>query len=159
MTNSERKGNYDLLRILCSVAVIFIHVSVKYISVEGENFAPCLFDCIFRYTIPCFVMLSGTFILEDNYNAYYKSFYKKSFDKIVVPTIVFSVLYILFEYFMEIIKYMLHKEVDFIIPLKQLIRGEPYYHMWYMYMLIVVYFFIPIIIRLKNDVGEKILTK
>lgn len=38
--------------------------------------------------------------------------------------------------------------------IKSWFRGEPFYHMWYCYMLIGVYLFAPFIIIFKNNVGE-----
>ncbi|MCR5610086.1 MAG: acyltransferase family protein, partial [Lachnospiraceae bacterium] len=47
------------------------------------------------------------------------------------------------------------KDTSLIEPFTSLLSGNPFYHMWYMYTLIVVYIFIPVIIMVKNEIGEK----
>lgn len=102
----KREGNYDLLRIASTIAVIMIHVSatwfdgaLKDISENGllidqieMPMAICIYNSISRFAVPCFLMLSGAFILDNESNLNYKAFYSKSFSKVGVPTIVFSLL-------------------------------------------------------------------
>ena len=110
---TERENNYDLLRIVSSIAVIMIHVSsiwldrIDIIIANGpknnlciENmYSPaviCIYNSISRFAVPCFIMLSGAFILDNERNLDYKTFYCKSFAKVGIPTIVFSFIYILY---------------------------------------------------------------
>lgn len=160
----KREGNYDLLRIISTVAVIMIHVSATWftnaINDIAENslfiedirspFWLCIYNSVSRFAVPCFVMLSGAFILDNEKNTEYKRFYSRSFSQIGVPTIVFSVLYILYR-----------------IPLcfiggegigdlaADVIKGKPMYHMWYLYMLIGIYALVPIVMRFKNSIPAK----
>lgn len=82
----NRQGNYDLLRIISTIAVVLIHVNATVadsnnISLVGFNICS-LINIITRFSVPCFVMLSGAFILNNEKNADYKHFYAKSFYKI-----------------------------------------------------------------------------
>ena len=74
---SLRESNFDLLRILCAFAVIAIHVSgqfvgamtsdLSYARVEFESILnSTLWNVLSRFAVPCFVMLSGAFILSNN---------------------------------------------------------------------------------------------
>lgn len=68
-----RESNYDLLRILACIAVIGIHASATYINMLYDNdflggvdnnvFITILLNSLTRFAVPCFVMLSGAFIL------------------------------------------------------------------------------------------------
>lgn len=110
----------------------------------------CVYNSISRFAVPCFIMLSGAFILDNKKNAEYKSFYTKSFAKIGVPTIVFSLLYILY----RIPVGLIDKDKG-ITLLKDILSGAPMYHMWYLYMLIGIYALAPVVIRFKESITEK----
>lgn len=164
----KRESNFDLLRIISTVAVILVHVSGNYIYAFTDEeifgyitfdhaFATCLYYAFSRVGVPCFIMLSGAFLLYNERNADYGYFYKKSFKNVGIPTIIFSVLYFLYSILRCIAKICILNEDLTVLaePFKMVIKGEPFYHMWYLYMLIGVYILIPVIIRFKSDVGEK----
>ena len=162
----ERENNFDLLRIISAIAIIFLHTSVIYFNtimggqsidkMQKDVWVTCLYDGLARFAVPCFVMLSGAFNLANSKNSQYKYFYKKIFNNIGIHTIVFSVLYFVLFFMLGIIDIVkgqgtarLWKAVI------ELLSGEPYYHMWYLYMMIGVYLLTPIVIKLKEDIGEK----
>ena len=106
----RRENNYDLLRIVSTIAVISIHVSstywrmaVKFDSCTEREMSNILVACLYyacsSFAVPCFVMLSGAFILDDERNSNFKYFYKKIFIKLGIPTLAFSFLYFMY-YFM-----------------------------------------------------------
>lgn len=165
--NKNRENNYDLLRIICTLAVISIHVSSTYWR-TAVNFdiwtardmmntiVVCLYYACSSFAVPCFVMLSGAFILDDERNSEFRYFYKKTFIKLGIPMIAFSILYFLY-YFMVCVAQVLLKGMEYNIlltPIMKWIKGVPFYHMWYLYMMIGVYLLAPIVIRLKKEVGE-----
>lgn len=106
MSNKCREDNYDLLRVICTIAVIVIHVSgiyknaISYENVFGylieKNIVVILlYNTLSRFAVPCFVMLSGAFLLSDNRNGEYRTFYRKTVKNIIIPTLVFTVIYFL----------------------------------------------------------------
>lgn len=169
---SKRENNYDLLRIICSLAIISTHVSAMYVNaitqkeILGEYYynsieITVVFNVLSRFAVPCFLMLSGAFLLTDTQNAEYMYFYKKSFYKFGIPTLIFSAFYFLYT-FVRQISYLAAQNfdsVELLLPIEEWLKGKPYYHMWYMYMLFIVFLFVPIIIRLKKDIGEKVFEK
>ena len=154
------------MRVLCAFAVIVIHVSAQFVGsiTSVEEYATYSFDYIFndvvynglsRFAVPCFIMLSGAFLLDNTKNADYLYFYKKSFKKLLIPVLVFSCLYFAYDYVLIVGKtVVLHREALslslLLHPVKNWIRGEPFYHMWYMYMLIGLYALVPVVLRLKE---------
>ncbi len=164
----KREEKYDLLRIIAAVAVIMIHVSGLYITAYNDPnifgqiyknnlLVSIFFNTISRFAVPCFIMLSGAFILSNPKNKNYKYFYKNSFKKIWIHLIIFSILYLLYNITKGILT---SNNILFIIkPIKSLIKGEPYSHLWYLYMLIGVYICAPFIICLKDNIGEKNFSK
>lgn len=160
-----RENNYDLLRIIASVAVVMIHVSgtyfEEYISGGGGQYysirSVCINNAVSRFAVPCFIMLSGAFILTDDKNSSYLFFYKKIFWKVGIHTFFFSLLYFIYSMIRQIVMIMfIQGEASLIKPVTNLLAGHPFYHMWYLYMMIFIYLLVPIIIRIKQDVGEKV---
>ncbi|MFA4846310.1 MAG: acyltransferase, partial [Patescibacteria group bacterium] len=78
-------------------------------------------------------------------------FYKKRFSRILVPILVWSLFYIVWGYFHEDVK----QDFTFSYVIEKLASGKPYYHLWFMYMLMGLYFFTPvfraIVARLKTS--------
>ena len=74
-----------------------------------------------------------------------------------IPTVTFSILYFCYSELIICAKIIIKgDELSGILkPIKDVVQGAPFYHMWYLYMLIGVYLSIPIIIKLKNDIGER----
>ena len=153
--NKVRESNYDLLRIIACIAVILIHVNSIYIVDVNDSkfldgggyftkysFLIVTITQISKFAVPIFVMLSGAFLLSNPKNENVKSFYKKNVDRILIPILIFSIFYILFT---EITSLLSGDSV--LIPLKNLFLGKPYYHMWYMYMVIGLYIFVPYIVK------------
>lgn len=114
-------------------------------------FVICVYNSISRFAVPCFIMLSGAFILDNKKNADYKKFYSKAFAQIGVPTIVFSILYILY----RVPLCFVDKDKGINTLLVDILRGSPMFHMWYLYMLIGIYALTPVVIRFKDSVTEK----
>ena len=165
---SKRETNYDLLRIVSTIAVIMIHVSAIYKNaitdnrIFGEEYsnhilAIIIYNTLSRFAVPCFMMISGAFLLSDKRNGNYKHFYKKAFYNIGVTTIIFSVLYFIFSESIILARVILKGESirDIILPIQDVLKGSPYYHMWYMYTLLVVYIFIPVIVKIMHDMTEQ----
>ncbi|MBQ0011089.1 MAG: acyltransferase family protein [Clostridiales bacterium] len=162
---TNRQANYDLLRIICTIAVIIIHVSAPYKDAYTDTKDPykchiistTLYNTLTRFAVPCFMMLSGALLLSNEKNKDYKFFYKKTLVNIGIPTFIFSILYFLYRIAVVSARIFLNGESyrAYVDPVKSLIKGSPYYHMWYLYTLIGVYLFIPVLLRIKEDIGEK----
>ena len=140
----SRQSNFDLLRIISTFAVVLIHVNANVadsnnISFVGFNFCS-LINIITRFSVPCFVMLSGAFILSNEKNADYKHFYAKSFYKIGIPLIVFSFLMLIISEVSAVLK-----GTGYIEPVLSLLKGN-FNNYWFMFMLAGLYFLVPIII-------------
>mgnify|MGYP004652434993 CR=1 FL=1 len=163
--NLKREDNYDWLRIISMIAVIMIHVSgtwinsfSQYVSDGGKAnellhpIIACVYNSISRFAVPCFIMLTGAFVLDDNRTSNYKMFYQKKLSKIGVPTLIFSCLYIAYRVLLCIVgKRTGVGEVVTIV--NDVIKGSPFYHMWYLFMLIGIYLLAPIVVRFKDSIS------
>ncbi len=107
-------------------------------------------------------MLSGAFVLKAKSTRDYRAFYKKSWGKIVVPTIIFSIFYLFFEWFVYykvgVYGSFLKEGValqSFLLQVVLTLQGLPAEHMWYMYALIGLYLVAPFEAGAKEMMGER----
>ena len=102
-------------------------------------------------------MLAGGFALSKKQD--YKNFYIKKFKTIVLPTLIFSVLYLLFAIAKIIATYFVNGTEIFSVRLINVfisfITGNCGYHMWYLYMIIFIYAITPILYNIKVKIGDK----
>lgn len=161
----SRENSYDLLRIICAISVISIHVSSFWLSANTDVslfgdfydkniFTTCLWNVLARFAVPCFMMLSGALILSDERNRTFSYFYKKQFYNIGIPMIIFILLYLVYGFVIEGAAVLVKgRDVSrFLQPILSAIRGDS--HLWYLYAMTGVYVLVPIIMRLKDDIGE-----
>lgn len=159
----KRYNNYDLLRVVACISVILIHVSFGLLSdsdlsKSGLNYLGIVFfNTISRFAVPVFIMISGAFLLSNKKNSDYTYFYKKSFKKIGVPTIIFSLFYFVYYLLLNLIQIKLGTKntSSMLEPVVGLLTGAPYYHLWYLYTIVGLYALTPIIIRIKETISLK----
>lgn len=155
-----RNEKFDLLRVIAAFMVVLLHVSASYVNrnISNPNFNFTIgnfYNSITRTCVPIFVMLSGTFLLDNSKNRDYKYFYTKTYKKIIIPTIIWSFVYFIFSMLIIVIQGLKGEEVNYLVPLINWIKGQPYYHLWYLYMTIGLYMITPILIVLKVDIGDE----
>lgn len=154
---AQRQYNYDLLRTISAFMVVLIHVNVKFLLpktnvgiTEGETYIiEQLINIITRFSVPCFLMLSGAFVLNNPSNRDFKSFYKKSFLKIMLPYILISIVWLVY-LFLDVVV----KQNDMRGYLKAVITFG-YGGFWYMPVLIIIYMLVPILIRVKEALSDR----
>lgn len=153
-TSVDRQGNYDLLRIISTIAVICIHVNWRFFekryqvpTMNAIWIIESLLNIITRFSVPCFVMLSGAFLLNNKKNGNAIDFYKRTSFKIFIP---FFVILGIESAITIIINYRLHRGI--LYGLNGIMTSGAY-HLWYVYMLIGLYATVPLIIKIRNQVS------
>ena len=165
----RRETNYEILRMISCIAVIMIHVSAIYINksisspeiyktYQNHMFYIVIINTISRFAVPCFLMMSGAFLIENSKNKNRVYFYEKKIVPLLVQIIIFSILYFIFLETKQLYLINFHHEkiIKILIPIKNILIGAPHYHMWYMYMLIILYPIIPILIDNKEKFTNRI---
>lgn len=156
----KRNNELDCLRTIACFLVIVIHVSADFVvdNIEQYNLqftAGNLFDSLSRISVPLFVMLSGAFILQNNFNNNYGLFYKKSFNKILIPTFIWGIFYTIFNaIYLPKLSLLQHFDFKYFSLVEAWLSGVPHYHLWYIFSTIGLYIITPVLINLKNDIGE-----
>jgi surface polysaccharide O-acyltransferase-like enzyme len=138
----------DYLRIMATISVIILHISANILYENGADtnakwWTANLYDGITRFCVPLFLMLTGALLLRKDQPV--GAFLKSKFMRIVLPFIFWSLAYIAFDVRNRIAAGENLQAPDIAKwALLQLKNGSAY-HLWYVYMLIGVYLFIPVI--------------
>ncbi|MBS1573094.1 MAG: acyltransferase family protein [Bacteroidetes bacterium] len=138
-----RKDWIDLLRAIAIFGVIILHVSVPYVSsfssFKDINWNQALFlNSSVRFCVPLFLMISGILLLNKNYSL--KEFLFKRFTRIVYPFLLWSLIYFFVHHSIQHVSF-----VEVGIELFKTLKTGAEYHLWYVYMILGLYLFIPII--------------
>lgn len=160
----RREGNYDLLRVISTFMVVMLHTSGGFLKIDesGVPMNPSLsvmvFNTLTRFAVPCFFMLSGAFLLADERNADFSYFYRKSWKSIGITGAAFCALYFLYALAVPTLTTLvLGKRDAGELPgialgvVKSTIEGTPYYHLWYLFVLLGCYAAVPLVIRMAGS--------
>ena len=139
-----RENNYDLMRIICSICVVMIHVNAGWYfrddhNIYATNYRLESFLNIFtRFSVPGFIMLSGAFNLANSNNSDACCFYKKAARKILPPLVLVNIFWI--------IQMILNGENTIKSIFVSVIKAD-YGNLWFMPMLICLYLITPLIVK------------
>lgn len=151
-----KEENYELLRGISCVCIIILHVSGwcygEYgygSSIDDFFLGATFFNVITRYAVPSFIMLTGAFTLNSPKNCQFLAYYKKVFRSTVLPTILASIVYVLYSIILKVaFGGQTIAEAALGSVKLWLLYGDPYGHMWYMYMLLGFLVWAPLLCRL-----------
>lgn len=137
----------DLLRIIACYLVIQVHAGeFFYIGAEGQvitgndTFWVNIFNSLGRTAVPLFIMLTGYFLLPVKEGM--RTFFKKRFTRVLIPFVIWCAVYAFYQYFTGVVDL----KTAFINLLKIPVNfGTEVGHLWYIYMLIGLYLFAPVI--------------
>lgn len=146
----------DVLRVIATIMVISIHT----ISVYQYNYIKPLqpipyfifgiFDSLNRMAVPAFFMLTGALTLKKNNGSVtkrsYICFVKNIFHRLIIPLIIFSL----------VIYLSTNKQPWSVTRFFALLLNYPgvQKHMWFMYVIIIIYFFIPFLRRFVQSLSR-----
>lgn len=157
---SARLNNYDLLRVLATIAVIALHVNYQYFQYHAYEPAPTLVyvaeslvNVVARFSVPAFVMISGGFNLRNERNSDFGLFYRKTTWKIFVPVAVAVLLFAVFDE-LDAASRGVSLRGQTLGILTAVVYGT-YYNLWFMYMLFGLYALTPILMRLKRALSVR----
>ena len=154
----NRENGLDLMRIIAAVLVVAIHCgSLMYVNAATYDTAAIslymLVAVLAKGGVGFFFMVSGAFLLSSERTQDIGTFYKKTFKRLCVPTIVFSVLYFAFDLWLTMMSGGSVTE-----SVLKFIRGESGAHLWFMYVLIGLYLMAPMLQHLKDKISLKAFT-
>ena len=131
----------DVLRIIAIFSVIVMHVigNTTY-TLNVNNTIYNIINVVLYSVMPLFVMISGILFLDKDIN--YKDLFKKYILRILLVLIIFGSLFSFMEIYFNNSKVLVS---DIKIVFMNLITGNLWVHMWYLYMILGLYIITPIL--------------
>jgi surface polysaccharide O-acyltransferase-like enzyme len=146
----------DLIRTLAIVGVILLHAAndltiqqmgqleiVRWWTVD-------IYQSLGRVGVPLFVMLTGALLLQPSKNESISVFFKKRWARIGLPFIFWGAIYFAYDFL------VLRQAITTNAIVQGILTG-PYYHFWYLYMLMGLYLLTPILRILIAHADDKIM--
>lgn len=158
-----KEKNYEFLRGISCICVIALHVSGWCYGVYGYGssidqyfWGATVYNVVTRYAVPCFIMLTGAFTLNNPKNCQFMPYYKKVFWSTILPTVLASAVYVFYTIIIKVV-FGGQAVIDAALGSIKLwiIYGDPYGHMWYMYMLIGFFVCAPLFCKLYQNISFK----
>lgn len=145
-----RDVRLDLLRIIGIIAVVCIHTFCVLDFAEYPQYRTIglVLNTLCHYAVPLFVMVSGI-VLMDRCDGSLAAFYWKRLTRIAFPLVPCVVFFVMLRVFRD--------GDSAALVLKETIMGRPYYHLWFAFMLIGVSLFLPLIVRLVEEINNLML--
>jgi len=129
------------LRILSIYAVITAHVTI-WLTMSSQPFTfhwwlgcGLFYACFF--SIPVFVMISGALLLDDSRHESLPEFYAKRLYRVGIPLVVWTAVYLWVRGSID------HEQLTFGRIVQLILTAEPYYHLWFLYMMLGLYLVTP----------------
>lgn len=143
----------DVLKGIATLAVLLGHAIQRGLIVGYEN--NIIFKIIYSFHMPLFILLSG-FSLSKYTKEYNKSFLKKRFYRLIIPTIVWNYLIYFFKdfWFVGIRDFIIFPDTFFGYT-KTLIL-HPDYIIWFLYVVFIcdmIYYLENVILKDKMNAG------
>lgn len=137
----------DVIRAMAAIMIVVIHVSdhaVSHFLVSQDDqrlywWVATFFNSASRVAVPLFVLVSGYLLLRPNDNSAPLEWLKKRLFRVFVPLLVWIAIYFFWR------QLSLPQSFSALDMLRDIARGDPYYHLWFMYMLIGLYLATPIL--------------
>lgn len=143
---TSRFSGIDYLRVIACFMVILLHTAAINFPSFVERWEIYVFyDAFCRCSVPLFFMISGYLLLSRNHDSVdLKKFITKRFSRIFIPFCILVILYALIKgwSFSETVSRAINQKVEF--------------HLWYVYSIIGIYFFLPIFLPLFSEKNIKI---
>jgi len=132
----------DIVRVVAMFGVVLLHVAAPLLYKFGDIslsywWVANIYDTAVRVCVPLFFMISGYLLLGKKEPILI--FLKKRLIKVIIPLIVWSVIYILWK------SYVIgNGDISFSYFLKAIISPVET-HLWFLYVIIGIYFYVPIL--------------
>lgn len=131
----------NLMKVVACFAVILIHSSIfDNVNTNTQWWAVNLYNAISRFAVPMFIMISGALLINEKYSL--KDFLLKRTLRIIPALIFWSVIYL---------AWLGDGRLFNIGVIKTILSGPVYYHLWYLYSIIGVMMFSPILSSMYNN--------
>ena len=146
LTNQPNRTLYfDILRILATFAVIFLHSACASWDMDNFSFdwnVRNIYDSAVRWCVPVFVMISGALFLNPEKHISIKKLYTKNIVRIITAFFLWGTIYAAYNFFIN----NDHNLIGFVL---NILYGQ--FHFWFLFMIVGVYISIPILRQIAQN--------
>ena len=158
MKNTSRTW-IDICRIISIFGVVLLHTSATVVINKDigsfEWWMGNIYDSSVRWCVPVFIMISGALLLSPEKTKNKTLFYKKRVYRIIPALVFWSFVFILWDI---IISHINGHYMNFSQVLKKIKTGTPHYHLWFLYMIPMLYLITPFLTSMMKKVSPKYTT-
>lgn len=149
----ERDVSLDTLKGFAIALVIAIHISIFFLDIHNVHSktrsALIVIDVLSQCAVPLFLFIAG-YLENKSYNRSkidLFTYYKKKLSRIIPLYVLFTVFYYMYT----------HPSGNYSVIefLSGLVNGTTYAHLWFIPVIILTYILSPLIMQIKNEVGDK----
>lgn len=149
----KRQTNYNLefLRFIATIGVVFVHVGVCWIAAYGKS-ASSLANYIFStiqhcmmWAVPVFMMITGCLMMRKEELSYRTAF--RYFKRIGLLVVMFGTAFAWLE--LVFINHSISPDIIW-KGIINMLQGETWEHLWYLYMLLGIYLILPLLHAYKR---------
>lgn len=136
-------GYVTHLRALACIAIVVLHTfyaAIAYTPDLTARTTALTVRNLMLWAVPCFVMVTGTLLLDAQRHVTYRKLFRKYIPRMVIALLAFSILFELLDAAMGGEKIRLVTLAD---GLKNAVLGQSWAHMWYLYLMIALYLLLP----------------
>lgn len=149
----SRKINIEFIRLFAIVFTIVIHVSNVYIysfdKISNFNYLTAVFfNSIARICVPLFFMISGIFLLKQEYG---RKKYFQRIRKYILILVIWSIIYALINNNLNLEKNIFDVILNSIFNANMTSR-----HLWFMYAIIGIYIALPFIQNMYKNLSMEL---
>lgn len=144
----RRDDSLDGIKAFASLAVVVLHAGAAVVRAPDAHstgwWAAELINATTRWSVPLFVMVSGVLLLGGPRVLSPLDFYRQRLVRILVPLAFWSAIYLVYREFTQ--ENFTPRDVVYSI-----VTGRPYYHLWYLYMIVGIYLAAPFLKQLTDQ--------
>ncbi len=143
-----------VLRVSAACAVVALHAISLWLKGTEPGTAAWwvadFYDAATRWGVPAFIMISGALLLSPHRLQPPGVFFRKRMKKILIPLVFWTVFYLGLRRFSG--------GLSWPILARDLVRGYPYGHLWYLYVLVGLYGITPLLQPFVQSASRRTLT-
>lgn len=140
------------LRIVAIYLVVTAHVAIWLaMAEEAFTFNWWMGGWLFylaHVSIPVFVMISGALLLDDSRRESAGQFYRRRMIRVGVPLVAWTAVYLAVRVFLD------REELSAGRAIVLILTGNPYYHLWFLYMIVGLYLVTPALRTFVRSAGR-----
>lgn len=143
----NRIKELDFVRAFAALSVVVIHVTGPYVTVNRYGY---IMNQGARFAVPIFVIISGLLLMYSYSGKEFKTgiFLRKRFNKILIPYLIWTLIYVLFNYRNDIGTLMRQKSQFASLLLQKLKFGTADSHLYFIIIMIQLYILFPVLKKL-----------